>query len=435
MEEYEELLSYCPEYNESLKLWYDEIWNIFKNLSINNIDDTTKISESEINYEIYKKNKDFDWNIPCILKNPNFSSKELEEIIEENKSKKTSCINILTFDMSKNINISFDFVINNPDELYDWKFLTKNKTFNIKDIVKNLNLPWSFPDLILRDDWEVTNILKSINILDYVLLSKRKDLTEKIIGNNYEEKWDWEYLTDAKNYNNNYILSMNFIVRNMNIFNFSKEKLSLRTDISIDFIFQNKGYTWSWYNVVRRPDFTLKIYKDNPWLFGLNLSIEECNFITNDFIQSKEMINNYEWNFNLLSSNNNLTWDFFSKHKDKVNWDRLTLNEGIKLTDIMYNLDEKWDWDKIIKRKDMTKAFIILNYSLITSFDGILKVKYCDIDFIKSIIKKVKGKIKTSDICKHPDEYKDIKKKFIINEMKNINPDAVYSFMIPKKPY
>ncbi len=140
-------------------------------------------------------------------------------------------------DLSRNPNISLKYIKNNPDEEWNWKYISKKVTY--KEFIDNPDLPWDYLELSnntnipleyikdkLSDKLNLIlyfdrndNLLKNygwFNISkrvtneefennpdlpwDYTGLSYNKNIPLDYIKNNLDKIWNWKYISQRVTY-------------------------------------------------------------------------------------------------------------------------------------------------------------------------------------------------------------------------------------------
>lgn len=175
-------------------------------------------------------------------------------------------------------------------DFWDWDELSKNPNISFEFIKNNLYLPWN---------WN--------------LLSNNYNITFEIILNNLEYPWDWNWLSWRND------LTLNIVKTNLDK-NWNWYGISRINDITIDFIKSLPDKMWNWYSISKRVSLSeFENNKSLPWdPHGLSLNSN----ITPEIVEKYSHIN---WDHFNLSINNNFGLEWIIKNKDKkLYWRRIS---------------------------------------------------------------------------------------------------------------
>ena len=301
-----------------------------------------------------------------ILKYP-YKNWDIEYLIENNK--------ITDFNtLSKFKNINQDIIDNYPDKLWNWEWLIENTNINIKKYKSKLDYyflsynPNITEEFILKypdQNWDIEYLIENNKITDFIALSKFKNINQKIIFYYPNKPWDWEwliqntsitieryiplYLIEKYKYNWFYcILSFNLNITEEFILNYPNQFWN------IDHLIENNKITnfklLSRFKYINK--YTIIDYPDKPWdwewlIENTNIDVEK--YIPLYLIEKYS----YKWNCWDLSYNPNLTEEFILKHLYKE-WDIEYLIDNNKITDFKSLSKFKYiDKDKINKYIDI----------------------------------------------------------------------------------
>ena len=303
---------------------------------------------------------------------------------------KNKCINGYNYSVfngriiSKNPNITLDYIKNNKDIPWDWQILSKYINICENELSNNLKLPWSFKYL--------TN---NINI------------SFQFIINNHNFDWDWYSLLSSekiqkKDINN--AVCINFFISE--ILNKKKTREgsdmkyylynSLSSNPNIDFETVNNHITY--YNYWNYYKIFVNFSKNKEALLKFNLNFNNISTITNEMLKDFDWLKNMDYNIFTFFSNyrykildnlynscllpsymdhddqfkncNQLLLNTFyvnsimkSKYINKipdnyVNWRLLSENLSIDIDYIIAHKDKGWDYSAISKRRDIPFNFI-----------------------------------------------------------------------------
>ena len=316
----------------------DKHWNIYYLIKNNKITDFNALSKFKyLNEYIINKypNKPWDWD--WIIKNTRI---KIIEHIPINLFEKYKWISY--YSLSKNLNLTEEFILKHPDEDWNIKYLIKNNkitNFNalskFKNITQNIinqypNKPWDWEWLKKNTNIEVEKYI-SIDLFEkykwtmYYSLSENLNLTEEFILKHPDKNWDIEYLIK-----NNKITDFNAL---------SKFKY-----LNQDILYNYLDKPWDW-----------------KWLIE-NSNIKILYFIPLDIIE--KYLHNF--NYSHIQNNKNITEEFILKYPDK-SWDIKYLIENNKITDFkalskFKNINQSiinkypnkpWDWEWLIENTNI----------------------------------------------------------------------------------
>ena len=273
----------------------------------------------------------------------------------------------------------------NVEEYISFNLIKKySYKWNYWELSKNQNITEEFILKYPYQDWDIEYLIKNNKITDFNALSKFKNINVHIIKNYSNKPWDLKWLIENCDIN-----IKNYILNNLNKNNLKYNKLIENSNITKEIILKYPYKKWNIANLIinnKITDFnTLSKFKylnkyiihknlDKPWdwewiIENTNINLEEC--------VSLELIEKYpyKWNYWNLSGNQNITEEFILKYPNK-NWNIIHLIENNKITDfntlskfksidqyIIDNYSDKpWDWEWfIIKTSIDVKKYISLN--------------------------------------------------------------------------
>ena len=156
--------------------------------------------------------------------------------------------------ISKNPNLTFDFVLKNLNEKWNWYTLASHKIITweiIKDCIDNRGI--LYDKLIYNKmysisinpniNWEIINNNKYID-WNWDGISNNPNIDINIIKNNINNKWNWECICDR------HALDWDIIDNNKNI-NWNFWRLTSSNRINISNIFDNVNHDWNWPYVIK----------------------------------------------------------------------------------------------------------------------------------------------------------------------------------------
>ena len=166
---------------------WDSIYNqIFGDLATND----------NISYDLLEKlYKSGNISIYDILIHPNYTLNLIKQTIHIYTELQKDEESIYRW-LSKNQNITIDFILDNLEKKWNWGSLTINKGIKVSDILNNRHLPW-------ENSWYLNpNIMpydlikyKKMKITDWVSVSSNVNVSMEYIFNNLDLPWDWNYVS------------------------------------------------------------------------------------------------------------------------------------------------------------------------------------------------------------------------------------------------
>ena len=276
------------------------------------------IKKYSYNLNYYKLSKNPNITQEFILKYPN-KKWNINYLIKNNK-----ITNFKALSKFKNID---QYIINKyPNKPWDWEWLIENT--NIKKYKNiqycNSNFTENFIIKYPYQNWDIIELIKNNKITDFKALSKFKNIDQKIIDNYLNKPWDWEWLI---------------------------ENTDIEVECYIPFnLIEKYSYKWNYWNLSYNPtlkkEFILK-YPYQNW--NINYLIK----------------NNKITNFKALSKFKNIDQYIINKYiNDLWDWEWLIENTDIKLERyIPFNLIEKypykWNYWRLSFHPELTEEFII----------------------------------------------------------------------------
>jgi hypothetical protein len=237
--------------------------------------------------------------------------------------------------ITSNPNITFEYILENKKNsniAWYWRFISQNKSINIKDIINNINLPWDWEYVALNTNIDLNsielykfprllyNIYKNSDIINYLetssydlkfnqplskcldwnLLSSNTNLTIDIIINNLDKQWNWFLLSNNKN------IKFKDILKHLNIIN-----------------------NWNWYELCLKEDLEWNDIISNPKLpWDWSAISQNYNLTTFEFIMNNP---DKPWKWLNISKNPNITWDIISSNPE-LPWDWYGVSQNPNIT-------------------------------------------------------------------------------------------------------
>ena len=314
-------------------------WSIIKKYiySIDDIEDLETIATSK--YVKWENILEIIANPPPVVESStsNSSSKNDEKILRDILDWENVCLNP---------NIDYTIVKNNPDYPWDYTELSLNKNFtwsiikydleysrahnlqpkrwSLSTLTYNLNLTWEqVNDFICGNYRNLLNGELDWNYLSSVYFWKKNNMNyevlEKTIGDN-RYKWDWEIICC------NDCVSLDYIDKNYNRVVFKSGnsfQYTLGMTIKSRIFLYRSDITWSFFQKYL-DKFTNDYYWDSISAYK-NFDIETIEATFNSENKKK-----YNWDWNGLSKNPNITLQFITKYiknkKKTINFNFLSEN-------------------------------------------------------------------------------------------------------------
>lgn len=203
---------------------------------------------------------------------------------------------------SRNPNITWEIVRDNPKCDWNHYFLSENLSIPIQVIMENLGFGW-----------------------DPTFVSARNDVTWEIVQNNPNFPWKWKILS-------RYCVTWENIRDNPEK-PWDLEYVSANKNITPEIIQENPTFPWNYHGLSKNPNITEKFIRNNI---------------------------GREWNWAYLSENRNITIDFVKQFLyKKWGWFSLSLNPTIATgKNIRNNPYLPWDWSCLWKSPKLSYKFI-----------------------------------------------------------------------------
>jgi hypothetical protein len=259
-----------------------------------------ELSENvNITLDIVKENLDKKWNYDILMMNKSFTWEDINYI--KSLTLTTYEIIIDTY-ISFNPNITLDIVFDNPQFNWEYNFIIQNKNIKLDDIKKYLpklekknNFLIDFLSLNENVTWEY--VVQNPQIKwSYDFLTSNKNITLNIIKANPDKNWNFNYLS------RNLSITWNDIVSNPEI-NWDWDFISSHPNITWEIIKSNLNNPWCWHCVCHNPNITFEIILQSPllkphlfnFLENENISIKIFNqlFKENTNKKQRRLINNF----------------------------------------------------------------------------------------------------------------------------------------------
>jgi hypothetical protein len=269
--------------------------------------------------------RDAQWSYRELSKNPNITLDFIEANIEKNWD-----WNLL----SDNPHLTISFIQKHKDRKWNWFALSKNKAIKKKDRDTYPGLPWNINGILINPDTSIEefekHIKRNLTFLYHCWVYPNSNMTEAFLEKYQSDIPEWISLAENKN-------------------------------ISMEFVKSHLNRRWDWQ------------------VLSTNIPVSDIE------------INAFPWHYyNGVSKNETLTIPFIRKHiRHYWDWKLISSNAGISVEDIENNPDLPWDWQSIALNPNITREFIKKHIDK-KSFASILiqnKGLYNDTSFKRSIKK------------------------------------------------
>jgi hypothetical protein len=266
-------------------------------------------------------------------------------------------------ELGNNPNLTIDFIIDHPEFIDKWNFVTVSRNKNITPAIINAN-----PCL----DWNWTSISQNPSV------AKDLDFLEE---NSF--KLDFKYIIQHA--------PLKFIETYVGTFSyFFKDQfwnwMSCNPNITTDFFLDNIDYPWNWgmltdnpaislefieehlvdglwdWNILAANKMTFKFYEKYGWLLPELQNLEMISLNSNmiEFIASNPGL---EWNWKNMSHNDGLTFSLIKSMPDKPwDWHVLSQHRNITMEDIESRPAFQWSWFGMSSNPNVSVPFINRSY-------------------------------------------------------------------------
>lgn len=314
--------------------------------------DYSQLSRSStVNIDIVDKHLDKPWNWKCLPYNPNISLQDIKNnpyLFENLKY------------LQRNPNMTLEYFKSIQNDRTQWRGILCNKTVTLPEIENYICV--TMKTLILKHEkW--CYISKNPNItMDFVLLHIKQDwLWNSLSTNpgiqlhdiikNPDLKWDWSYISMNPN------ITMDFINKNLDK-EWNWRALSENSAITMHDIADNLELPWNWLWISLNPNLTIefvKQFENKDWYW--------FDVTCNPGIKIQDIMDNMHlpWHINRLWSNPNITIHFIKKYIQCVDWTMLSYNSFSTI--YLWNYGVNYH----ILTQDLQSeiyTFLIINYHL-----------------------------------------------------------------------
>ena len=276
------------------------------------------------------------------------------------------------YELSRNPNLTWDIVLQNPDNQWDWVGLSRNpnltwdivqntidKPWDYKKISRNSNITWDIVQQNPDKDWDWGGLSRNSNITwdivqqnpnrdwNFIILSDNPNITWDVVQKNPDKDWDWVGLS------RNSSITWDIVQQNSNR-RWDWLVLSSKPNVTCNIVKKNSDKKWNWCELSRNPSLTWDIVQQNPdkpWDWG---ELSRNPNITLDIVQ-QNIDKPWDW-YCLSAVNPNLTWDIVRQNPDKppCGWYAMSENPNLTWDIVQQNPDNVWSWDELSRNPNIT---------------------------------------------------------------------------------
>lgn len=322
--------------------------------------------DKNITWDVLEKDPYLLWNLKAmLLYNPNTTLRKVEDILQNRKKLLKNMIirsNDFRWDLvdirkktrwykvDEHGPIVSHLVINKAlksDEflaIFVYRYFSRNPNVTWKLVTDNPDKPWDY-------DW----------------LSENPNITWKIIKKNLDKPWD---LSSHLLYNSNSSWGTFNIIPDKTTIDY--KELSKKWFITWDIVqsLPDKGWDYDYLSENTNITFNIVIANlDKPW----NFTILSANpSITWEIVQCNPEI---QWDYNGLSENPNITWEIVEENLEKPwNYGIMSANPNITWDIIQANLDKGWDDRWLSENPNITVDIVKSNPEINWNYQSLTSV-------------------------------------------------------------
>lgn len=303
------------------------------------------------------------------------------------RAERTKLFNITIY--NEWINSRWQFILKNENKI-NWDCLSENSYLPIELVTNNPDKPWNYEKIVYHNFYlNLTIIENNINLpWDWEHVSRLPGLTIHFIKKHINKSWNWNHIckhhsinpTDLIKEFSHISLNFNCLSRNPNLsaelviryFDepWDIEYISRHEKIIfeiVDYCFENnKHYHFNWKtissNVNLTPQFFDKYYNQPGWSYSeilYNKNMNEHIIAYYHHIMFDNTTNIRRLN-NVL---NNLPLNVIEKYSylNYWNWNEISKRECVNIHIISNNLDKNWNWEILSEHPNISAQNIIDN--------------------------------------------------------------------------
>lgn len=269
--------------------------------------------------------------------------------------------------------------LNVPEDLnkWGWECLTNNPAITIEDILQYYHLPWkwsylhenpnaSFQTVLdhpqIPWDWTGVSSMESITLSDYLahrglrwcwdLLQKNMKISMQEVLDHPELRWDIDYLIENPN------ITATDIMNNLG-------RMIGRTEVGLahirgvgeedkDVILQSNWDIAAIDNISRgglSSCVTLEDISKHPDVCWRYRNLSDNPNITLEYVSNHTDTIDNKWDWILLSTNRNITWNDVIEHPELPwDWKFVSWNPNVTLRNVLNHSDLPWNWNILSQR-------------------------------------------------------------------------------------
>jgi hypothetical protein len=325
--------------------------------------------------------KDISWNV---FQNPNFRLHFIKKYIY----KKWNWKGVSSF-----INETYFLELKDVIEI-NWENLSRNKNISLEFIEKNLNFPWNWKAVSLNPNLTLSFVVKYKNFdWDWGYIVINSSFLTKDIEDFIDMFWEsfetenniWRFISQNTNLSLKYLEKL--ISKKGGILNY--EWLSTNKNLTIDFVKAhptvNSASFWEPYCILKNEAIDLRQIENH---FDLVLKYwKYLSMNPNITVYFIEKYIDNDWNFTELSIHPNLTIDLVAKYRNKPwKWEYISSHNSATFEKIKQYSDLNWKWKYVSQNKNITLEMIeyfidkdwdwgILGYKSVITFEFFRKHK------------------------------------------------------------
>jgi hypothetical protein len=313
---------------------------------------TRKLDYGALEELITYKHEIFHWDYSFFYDLPEFSPlnylNENQELIDWSAFSSSKSLN-KSLKWNKNLygyGVWIDIILkllNTRSYKWSFKYLSKLDSINWNSsILKIKTAKWDWEYLsehsncFKRDKGFTERFDEFVEFINFQKFSKRidSDITEELITRTIDENWDWEVLSA----NQSIKFTFSFINEHK-IKSWDWNYLSSRNDIAFnnEFLLNLSDENWDWSEISKRKDIIFSkemvstlINKPLNWL----LVSQNKTFTPNTKVLS--LLRGKELDWKSISNSRNLSKEILWDYKELLDWQCVTKNNVIELTDISF---------------------------------------------------------------------------------------------------
>lgn len=195
------------------------------------------------------------------------------------------------------------------DCVYNWGLLSRNANLDMDVIYANKDCPWDWYELSLNPTFTWGDVKQNLKApWDWKALTHNINIDSIIIKNNPNIDWD------HRGFCRDRTITWANINANRSKFIYGFNAISKHENITCLDISKNLDFQWSWDYIALNPNLTLDFivaHSDKPFAWSW---LSRHAIITWDFVKTHL---HYPWDWNILSLNQNMTMDIINDNSDR----------------------------------------------------------------------------------------------------------------------